>query len=649
MRPDGERVSESESVHEHRVPREDTGGGSAKIAIFQYSAVAVFVFLLARFWDLQVKNPAIYQERAEQNRIRAIPVPAPRGKILDRDGRVIVDNHSSYTLLLNRENLKTAHLREIAAGLNLDYDALLSRLNRFRNRPAYEPIIIKEELSPEELECVDAHRDPHTFPELTLIRAQRRLYPQNGLAAHVIGYVGEVSEAELDTPDFANFDAGEIIGKDGLERQYNSTLMGVDGQRRVVVDNMGRERQVLDDKPAIPGHDLHTTLDLDLQVVADLSLGNREGAVVALDPRTGEVLAMVSKPEFDPNLFSARIRSKDWNALIQNPDKPLLNRAIQAQLAPGSTFKPIMALAGLETGVIDDKTRIHCSGGATFYGRWFKCWQKRGHGDIDVHGAIVHSCDVFFYTVGNKLGIDRIAQYAEMAGFGHKTGIDLPHEADGVMPSTQWVMRNYHRKWYAGETISVSIGQGAVAVTPLQLAYAIGGIVEGGIWRTPHLVRDAMHPVAFHHGDLKPEDVAQVVSGMYGVVNEGGTGGADRLPGITFCGKTGSAQVASNQLVKALRGSKLASELRDNGWFVGFAPRDNPEIVVAALLQGGEHGAAAAPIVRDVIKAYFDKQARQSQPIPVLAWLRAPIPAAPAAPKSPAPKAPPNEADLEDR
>ena len=648
MTTPGER--EPESVHEHKALHEDSKFATAKIAIFQYLAVIIFMLLVARFWDLQVKNPAVYQERADQNRIRAVPVPAARGKILDRDGRVIVDNHSSYTLLLNRENLKTAHLHEIADGLNLDYGQLVARLDKFRKRPTYEPVIIKEELTPQELEFVEAHRDPGTFPELTLIRAQRRLYPRDGLAAHVIGTVGEVSENELDSPEFAKYEQGEVIGKDGLERQYNDTLMGVDGQRRVVVDNMGRERAVLDDKPAVPGRDLQTTLDLDLQVVAELSLQGREGAVVALDPRTGEVLAMASRPAFDANLFAARIRTKDWNALVDNPDKPLLNRAIQAQLAPGSTFKPFMAMAGLESGLIDDGFHVHCSGGASFYGRWFKCWNKHGHGDVDVHKGIVQSCDVFFYTVGNRLGIDTIAKYAELAGFGHKTGIDLPHEADGIMPSTRWVMRNYHRKWYAGETISVSIGQGAVAVTPLQLASAIGGIAMGGMWKTPHLVRDATHPVAFRKADFNPDNVAKVISGMFGVVNEGGgTGGKARLQNVAVCGKTGSAQVASNELVKSLKGNTRLAELKDNAWFEGFAPRDNPEIVVVALLQGGMHGDRAAPVVRDVMKAYFDKKARQNEPLPQLAIMRMPVPAAPAVPVALKKPPAPNDAQEEDR
>jgi penicillin-binding protein 2 len=606
---DLEREEEQEQLSPNRLLREDVKFASGKIAFFQYFAVAVFLFLISGFWDLQVRNPGRYQEQAEQNSVKSIPILAPRGKILDRDGRVIVDNHDSYSLILTRENLNLAHLKPIAQGLNLDYDQLLARVQRFQSQPKYVPIIIKEELTPAELSWVESHRDPQTFPEMELIHAQRRLYPKDGMAAHVIGYTGEVSEAELNSPEFARFHQGDVIGKDGIERQYNDTLMGVDGQRRVMVDNMGNEHQVLEEKPATPGKDLQLTLDLDLQVVAELALGDRQGAVVALDPRTGEVLAMASRPAYDPNLFAGRIRSSDWKELVTNPDHPLLNRAIQAQLAPGSTFKPIMALAGLETGVITDDFKVHCSGGASFYGRYFKCWRKQGHGSIEVHRAIRESCDVFFYTVGNKMGIDNIAKYGEMVGFGHRTGIDLPHEAEGVMPSTRWKQRLFREKWYAGETISVSIGQGATTVTPLQLATAIGGIAVGGVWHTPHLVRDSANIQPARRADLNLENVAKVIDGMYGVVNEpGGTAYADaRIPGITVCGKTGSAQVVSNEYIK---GRKSDKDLADNGWFVGFAPKDAPEIVVVALIEHGVHGSAAAPIVRDVIKAYFDKKAR---------------------------------------
>ena len=604
--------------------RDDTTFASGKIAFFQYVTVGVFLFLITGFWELQVRNPELYQERAMQNSIKAIPVLAPRGKILDRDGRVIVDNHSSFSLFLSRENLKMEHLKPIAEGLNIDYDSLVARVRRFQTRgaPQYQPIAIKEELTPAELAFVESHKDADTFPELEVIHVQHRLYPRDGLAAHVIGYVGEVSEAELNTPEFARFRQGDVIGKDGIEREYNDVLMGVDGQRRVEVDSFGNERRVLaEDKEAVPGKSLQLTIDLDLQAVAELTMENRRGAVVALDPRTGEVLAMVSRPAFDPNLFAGRIRTKDWKDLIDNPDHPLMNRAIQAQQAPGSTFKPIVALAGLETGAIDENFHVNCPGGANFYGRFFKCWSR--HGGVELHRGLVQSCDTFFYNVGNRMNIDDIAHYAEMVGYGHKTGIDLPHEAEGVVPSTKWKIRNFREKWYPGETISVSIGQGATTVTPLQMAAAIGGMAIGGVWNQPHLVREGARLIPARHGELNQENIRKVVSGMYGVVNEGGTGVRARLPGINVAGKTGTAQLASNEVLK---GTKIGQTMKDNAWFVGFAPVENPEIAVATLFEGGQHGQLAAPIVRDVMKAYFDKKARLAQPHEQIASLPAPLP-----------------------
>ncbi|HWB85283.1 MAG TPA: penicillin-binding protein 2 [Bryobacteraceae bacterium] len=586
--------------------RDDTKFAAGKIAIFQYTAVAIFLFLISGFWKLQVQNPEFYDERAQQNSIKSVPILAPRGRILDRDGRVIVDNHSSFSLLLARESLKMEHLKPIAQGLDLDYDDLLARVEHFRTQPKYVPIVIKEELSPGDLAFVDSHRD--FFPEMVLIQAQRRLYPQNGMMAHVIGYTGEISEDELDSPEFAKYSPGDVIGKFGVEREYNDVLMGVDGQRQVIVDNRGQVRQVIGVKPAVPGKDIRLTIDLDLQAVAELAMDGRNGAVVALDPRTGDVLAMVSRPTFDPNKFAVRIKAKDWQEIADNPDHPLLNRAIQAQLAPGSTFKPIMALAGLESGTIDDQYTVHCPGGATFYGHYYRCWQKGGHGAVKLHKGIVQSCDVYFYTIGNKMGIDTIANYASLVGFGQDSGIDLPHEASGVVPSPKWKLRNFRQKWYAGETISVAIGQGALTVTPLQLARAIGGIAVGGVWHHPHLLKSLDTTEKPSIWNLNPHNVQDVVDGMYGVVNEaGGTGGRARLPNIEVCGKTGTAQVASAQFVKNAGGGH---NLKDNGWFVGFAPRQNPEIVVVALFEHSGEGYLSAPIVRDVMTAYFDKKER---------------------------------------
>jgi penicillin-binding protein 2 len=522
-----------------------------------------------------------------------------------------VDNHSSFSLILSRENLKEEHLRPISEGLSIEYDDLVTRLRRFRRAPRYQPVIVKEELTPGELAFVEAHRDPATFPEMETIHAQRRLYPRGGFGAHAIGYVGEVSESELNTAEFAKYDQGDVIGKSAIERQYNEHLMGVDGERQVVVDVAGRERQDASRKEAVPGRNLQLTIDLDVQTVAELAMEGRRGAVVALDPRTGEVLAMVSRPTFDPNKFAGRIRSQDWREIVQNPENPLLNRAIQARLAPGSTFKPLMALAALETGTVDETFTVNCPGGATFYGRYFKCHLKGGHGRTDLHKAIAQSCDVYFYTVGNKMGIDTIAKYAEMAGLGTKTGIDLPHEVDGLVPSSQWKIRTFRQKWYAGETISVSIGQGALEVSPLQLAHAIGGIATGGVWMKPHMVKDNSLNQPGRRVELNLENVQKVIYGMYAVVNEGGTGGRARLPGLDVSGKTGTSQLASNEFLK---GTKAGQAMKDNAWFVGFAPRQSPEIVVAALFEGGEHGHLAAPIVRDVIKAYFDKKARKEAP-----------------------------------
>ena len=596
--------------------RDDTRFAAPKIAIFQYAAVAIFLFLISGFWKLQIQNPQFYDERAQQNSIKSVPILAPRGRILDLDGRVIVDNHSSFSLILARESVKEEHLKPIAQGLNLDYKDLLARYRRFRSQPKYVPIVIKEELTPGDLAFVDSHKE--FFPELVLIQAQRRLYPQNGMLAHVIGYTGEISEDELDSPEFAKYDPGDVIGKFGIEREYNDSLMGVDGQRQVVVDNRGQVRQVIGIKPAVPGKDLQLTIDLDLQVVAELGMDSpstelhvehKTGALVALDPRTGDVLAMVSRPTFDANKFAVRIQSKDWQELMDNPDHPLMNKAIQDQQPPGSTFKPFTALAGLESGAIDDQFTVNCSGGVALYGRYQKCWvYPRGHGRIALHRGIVDSCDVYFYTVGAKTGIDTLAYYGNLAGFGKTTGVDLPHEAGGVMPSSQWKLRNFRQKWYAGETPSVAIGQGALTVTPLQLAHALGGLAMGGVWHRPRMVKTVPDNVV--RWNLKPENVKAVVDGMYGVVNEpGGTGVRAKLPNVTVCGKTGTAQLTSEQYAKSV--GRRTSE--DNAWFEAFAPCENPEIVVVALLERFPgHGQYAAPVVRDVIKAYFDKKERLS-------------------------------------
>lgn len=599
-------------MNEYLQERRKSGG--VQIAVFQYATALLFLWLLSGFWQLQVQSPEVYEARAERNSVKSLPLLAPRGKILDRDGRVLVDNNPSFKVLLSRAAMKQERLPVIAEGLNIPFELLEGRLRRLRtsNAPEYQAVILKENLSPAEVAFVESHRIE--FPELEILHSQRRLYPSEGIAAHVVGYVGEISDAELDQLEFIHYEPGAEIGKAGIERQYNDALTGVDGSRLVRVDSRGREQEVIGIVEAKPGRNIRLTLDLDLQVVGELAMQGRRGAIAALDPRNGEVLALVSSPGYDPNKFIGGIGGEDWRDLLNNPDKPLLHRAIQAQWAPGSTFKPIVAWAGLDSGVIDEQYGVICRGGSVFFGRYFRCHIARGHGPVALHGALVHSCNIYFNNLGIKLGIDEIARYAGTAGFGSATGIDIPHEQQGVVPSTKWKLKHFREKWYAGETVSVSIGQGALTVTPLQLASAIGGLAVGGEWHAPHLVAfdelrslrpgwespvPRVHPIPQQH-------LQAIRRGMWGVVNEGGTGGRARLGEIDICGKTGTSQIASTAVAVESRDERL----KPNAWFVGFAPCEAPEIALAVLYENGEHGHFAAPMARDVLKAYFDKKAR---------------------------------------
>jgi len=567
--------------------------------------------LVLGFWKLQIIHSDLYAQLAERNRVRSIPIIAPRGAMLDRYGRVIVDNYPSFSVLLLRDDPQQVErlLPQIADGLSVTVDDLRQQMDAANSLPHFQPIVIKPEATPGDIAFIESHRAD--IPVLEMLMVHRRRYPHGGFMAHVSGYVGEVSSDQIEESG-GRYRPGDIVGKAGLERQYNDHLMGIDGMRRSVVNSVGREVGRLEQTDAVPGKPIRLTIDYDLQLVAEEALVGKKGAVVAIDPKSGEVLAMASQPSYDPNDFAVRISKDEWQDLNEDAERPLLDRAIQAQLAPGSVFKILMATAMLESKAIPADYHVFCPGSAEFYGRVFHDWKKEGHGDVDLHKAIVHSCDVFFYNVGKQLGIDRISFYGGNLGLGHKTGVDLPGEEPGIMPSESWKEKVFHQKWYPGETISVAIGQGAIAVTPIQLSYMIGGIITGGRFHQPHLLLSdkAAPEIDFPISD---STVDTVTEGMFGVVNEpGGTAGASKLPGIELCGKTGSAQVISEQGLK--RAGKQAA-LKDNAWFVGFAPRQNPEIVVAVLVQGGEHGGeAAAPIARNVVKAYYDKKQGRISP-----------------------------------
>src|SRR5437870_5712869 len=530
---------------------------SVRLTAVQYIILAIFLILAYGLWRLQVMQSEFYAGLAERNRVRTVPILAPRGKILDREGRVIVDNYPSFTALLLRDSLRdlSADADLIAKGLNMNPSEVREHIRKFASMPQYQPIFLKDDITPDELAFVESHRNE--LPELDTIMAHRRLYPRKGFMAHLVGYVGEVSEDMLNQPQWEFYNPGDVVGRSGIELQYNQMLMGKNGARRSIVNSRGKEMQSLSETPAVPGQQLKLTLDIDLQIAAEEALEGKNGAIVAMDPRTGEILAMVSRPSFDPNEFAVRVSRGEWNKLVTDENHPLLNKAIQAQLAPGSVFKIIMATAGLQEGIAQEM-KVTCNGGASFYGRYFKCWvvaEHRVHGVVDISKAIYQSCDVFFYTLAEKLGIERIAKYATMFGLGQKTGVDLPQEVSGVMPSEQWKIKNFKQKWYAGETISVSIGQGAVATTPIQIAHAIGGIAMGGILRRPHLVDAGRLPAGYQTVDSKvpdetripmsEENLVTITDAMAGVVNPGGTAAASHLEGVDWAGKTGSAQTIS--------------------------------------------------------------------------------------------------------
>jgi len=590
-----------------------------KLAVVQYGILLMMLALAAGLWRLQVLGAANFRLLAEQNRIRKVPMLAPRGKLFDRENRLIVDNYPSVSCFLVREQNHNvdADLPTIARGLNLDLDTLRATIKRFRAAPGYQPIPIKQEVTPDEEAFIEAHRNE--LPELETINEERRLYPNDGFAAHLIGYVGEVSEDMLNDPRYAAYEPGDVVGKAGVEQTYDQLLRGEDGSRDVIVDSHGREVGILGTQHSIPGTDLRLTIDNDLQRAAELALGDREGAIVAMDPRNGEILALVSRPSFDPNAFAVKIDRTEWNKLITDPEHPLMNKAIQAQLAPGSTFKILMSVAGLQEGIAQN-LKIVCNGGWGPYGFFHHCDEH--HGVVDIYNAIPYSCDTYYYQLGDRLGIDRIAKYATEFGYGQKTGIDLPGEQAGLMPSAQWLMKAYHHRWYPDETLDVAIGQGAVEATPIQLARIIGGIASGGHMVRPHTVFPDELPDDFRRAlqdsypgsgkvdiPIDPENWEIITDGMAQVTVPAlyHTAGSAHLEGIDLAGKTGTAQLMSHQALDKTGKGKVT---RPNVWFVGVVPRRNPELVVAVLWQNGEFSYYPARLGARVVAAYVEKQRR---------------------------------------
>jgi penicillin-binding protein 2 len=607
------------------IRQEERKVSGARVAVFQLAVAVGFVLLSGTFWFFQIIQHERFREMAENNHQRELVLRAPRGVLYDRNGKVIVENRPSYNVSIVR--LHTANLdrtiRVLAAVAGLEESRVREIVDRHRGEPAYRPILVIQDATLAQVAAIMARRLDFELPDVVVERVPTRRYPTDALAGHLLGYVGEATDAQVAAN--AVLKPGDIVGQAGLERTHNKDLMGKDGSRTVVVNSLGREIRTLDDDvDPIEGRRLQLTIDYDVQKAAEegfRALGF-SGAAIALDPRSGEVLSLVSLPSYDPNAFASGIDRAAWAALNTDKLRPLQDRAIQGRYSPGSTFKIVVATAALEEGIVTPDFRVHCSGGATFYGRYFKCHLKGGHGTVDMRHAIEKSCNVYFYTLGNMLGVDRMHKWATRLGLGVKSGIDLPNEIEGIMPSTAWKRQRYNEKWYAGETISVAIGQGQVSVTPISLAVMMSVVANGGTRYVPHLVRayddgngwkQVAPPPPAGRFDFKAQTAAALHDGLWLVVNGAGTGGRGRIPGLDVAGKTGTAQVISLQGRKAARNSEV--DLRDHGWFVFFAPRDNPEIAGVIFGEHAEHGYLAAPIAKHMIATYFAK--KLGQPLPV--------------------------------
>ena len=582
-------------------PVEDRRSVTVRLVVLQVAFTLIFTALACSFWYFQVVQHEKFQELAENNHQRTIALRAPRGVMLDRNEKVLVENRSSFTISIVREHTKDLDhtIRVLSEVAGLDPKYVHDVVNRNRREPTYRPIVIVDDASLAQVAAVLARRLEYELPDVRVEEVPTRQYPADSFAAHLFGYVGEANEGQIESD---RLPTGAIVGQAGVEKVYNKLLMGEDGAKRVVVNSMGREIDTLEEIPANEGRRVQLTIDVDLQRAAEegFKAGGFNGAAVVMDPRTGEVLAFTSVPAYNPNDFAGGIDRATWAALNTDRLKPLQNRAIQGLYSPGSTFKIVVAVAALEEGVITPDFRVSCSGSATFYGRPFQCWKRGGHGSVDLRHAMEQSCNVYYYTIGNMVGVDRIHKWATLLGLGEKTGVDLPNEIEGIVPSTEWKRKRTGEKWYAGETISVSIGQGQVSITPISLAVMMSTVANGGTRFVPHLLKAVDEgsgwklvppPAPKSRVQLKPETVKALHDGLFLVVNGAGTGGRARIPGKDVSGKTGTAQVISLQGGKRAAG-RTDRDLRDHGWFVFFAPRDNPEIAGVVFGEHNEHGSA---------------------------------------------------------
>ena len=587
---------------------------SRRLYFLALAAAAIFLVLLCRLWFLQFIEADHLREMSENNRLRFIPVAASRGALLDRTGKVIVNNTPSFSLAVIPNEVRDMDylLDNICRVLRVDRGELLARWEKSKGRAKYFPVVLYSGLTRDQVEYFEENglRLPGVEVEVKPVRE----YPGGNLASHLLGYIAEISEKELAMPEFAEYNPGDYVGKNGIERSFEKYLHGEDGGRQIEVDARGRYLRTLQETQPTPGLSLQLTIDLELQKAAERALGDKAAAAVVMDITNGEVLAFASNPGFNPSLFTSRMPPEQWDAYLQDIRHPLENKALKGQYPPGSTFKVITALAGLSEGLIDEHTTVNCTGEYKLGTNTFRCWNKKGHGRVNLRGALRESCDVYFYQLGEKLGIDRIAAYAQKFGLGEVTGLGIEGEKSGFVPTAAWKEKKTGSKWYKGETLPVSIGQGYLLTTPVQLAAMTAGLASDGKIYRPHLVKKILdrdgktakefQPELLKKVDLKPDHFRLVREGLWAVVNEPrGTGAAARLYEVKVAGKTGTSQV-----VKIRDGKKAtAYKYRDHALFVAFAPYDKPEVAVAVVVEHGEHGGgAAAPVAGQLLRRYFE-------------------------------------------
>jgi penicillin-binding protein 2 len=605
---------------------EDRQNLQVRLIGFRVGIVVVFLLLAVAFWMLQVLQYQKYRERADNNFMRTIELRAPRGVLFDRHGEVLVQNRRAFRIAVVREQSATdlnAVLTRLAAVTGVDEAAVRAVVKRRMSEPAFRPIAVIENATDAQVAAVMARAIE--LPGVVVEQVPTRSYPGDGLAAHLFGYVGEAQPSQL-TDDILQ---GAIVGQAGVERVYDDLLRGENGNRFVVVNSRGREIEELEHEDPIDGKRVQLTIDADMQRALEEGFHNKgfNGSGMFLDPKTGEILAMASVPSYDPNEFAVGMESAKWNALIGDPLKPLRNRTVQGTYAPGSTWKIVMAVAALEEGLITPETTFNCAGSKTIYGNSFACHRAGGHGRQNLREAIMHSCNVYFYSLGELLKVDTIHKWADRLGLVGRTGIDLPSEDASVIPSEQWKRDRFNERWYPGDTISVAIGQGYVTVTPVALARMMATVANGGTLVTPHVIRavdqgagagwertastNVVPPVS-----LTPDMIGAVRDGLWLAVNgPTGTARGAKLDGYDIAGKTGTAQVISLDAAKAVAG-RTTRDLRHHGWFVFFAPKENPEVAGVVFVEHGATSGAATPIVRHVMDTYFAK--KEGRPLPKL-------------------------------